>query len=334
MIFTESQTLIGARSTGGAGSAPPTKPPFITPDMQRSVWTRAYEGSNTATPWVFAKGNRTITANDIYFSGDTPWEIRCPVARPADLLRLGCKTRFSFSVDDISDAALEGKDLLEVRLVITDDSVPPAVRVPPATPDKPYLVLGWVARCVAGQLSIRRLDGAEPAQITGLGALRRYSQWSLGLSVDDGTLFHSMLYNSANNGSALTLMRTGINTPANTLCIRSGATPAKSTHFFYLDMVAPHEVITHRLTPEDDGATFYCPWGAGENPSLVLPDSPLPAGFSVNMVTERYTHSRYRTENAHVSVVSTGTQPPSTATLSGKSQLIQVGPNGKTWCIM
>ncbi|ECD4177759.1 hypothetical protein E0Y73_25645, partial [Salmonella enterica subsp. enterica serovar Napoli] len=89
--------------------------------MQRSVWTRAYESSNTATPWVFAKGNRTITANDIYFSGDTPWEIRCPVARPADLLRFGSKTRFSFSVDDISDAALEGKDLLEVRLVIADD---------------------------------------------------------------------------------------------------------------------------------------------------------------------------------------------------------------------
>ncbi|HBC0334986.1 TPA: hypothetical protein I8P56_002914 [Salmonella enterica subsp. enterica serovar Napoli] len=332
MIVTNS-IHIGAGATGGSGSAIPAKPPFITPDIQRSVWARAYEGNGTDSGWVFAQGNRVTTANDIYFSGDTPWEIRCPVARPADLLRLGCKTRFSFSVDDISDAALEGKDLLEVRLVITDDSVPPAVRVPPATPDKPYLVLGWVARCVAGQLTVYGLDGSE-LRVAGLGTLRRYNQWSLGLSVDDGTLFHSLLYNSTNNGSALPLTRTGISTPVNTLCIRSGASPAKYTHFSYLDMVAPHEVISHRLTPEDDGATFWCPWGAGENPSLILPDSPLPAGFSVNVISERYTHSRYRTENSHVSVVSTGSQPPSTSSLSGKSQLIQVGPDGKTWSIM
>ncbi|HIE8184209.1 TPA: hypothetical protein ACXPOP_004709, partial [Salmonella enterica] len=121
---------------------------------------------------------------------------------------------------------------------------------PPATPGKPYLVLGWVARCMAGQLTVYGLDGSE-LRVAGLGTLRRYNQWSLGLSVDDGTLFHSLLYNSTNNGSALPLTRTGISTPVNTLCIRSGASPAKYTHFSYLDMVAPHEVISHRLTPED-----------------------------------------------------------------------------------
>ncbi|ENY9389528.1 hypothetical protein ACF5FJ_004811, partial [Salmonella enterica] len=89
-----------------------------------------------------------------------PWEIRYPVSAPDDMVKYGCRARFTFSFQDDSDAALEGKDLMEVRLAIPDDALPPGFSVPPATPDRPYLVLGCVIRSAGGKLVVCAPDSS------------------------------------------------------------------------------------------------------------------------------------------------------------------------------
>ncbi|EOF6097410.1 hypothetical protein ACK1FP_005013, partial [Salmonella enterica] len=193
---------------------------------------------------------------------------------PANPLRYGFSTRFSVLLNDDRDTALEGKDLAEVRLVISDDRVPPDYQVPPATPDKPHLVLGWVARYQDNKLLILPLDSAETPsdRFATLSGSPRGKWFHFGLSLSPGSQWQYFMNESSRNGVPLRPIRTGVSTPVNTLCIRS-MKPAKETHFSYLEVVAPHEVFSHRLTPEDDGATFYFPWGYDSNSGMILPDT-------------------------------------------------------------
>ncbi|EKT2225236.1 hypothetical protein QD128_000115 [Salmonella enterica] len=323
--------VIGA-GAASSGTPAPATPQFYRPAEERGIWQRSYDGTERTSKWTFS-GNLTRSSYDVFFSGPDAWEVRYPLSEPANPLRYGFSTRFSVSLNDDSDTALEGKDLAEVRLVISDDMVPPDYQVPPATPDKPHLVLGWVARYQDNKLLILPLDSTETPsdRFAALSGYLRNAQLHFGLSLSPGGQRQYFMYESSNNGVPLQPIRTGVSTPVNTLCIRS-MTPAKETHFSYLEVVAPHEVFSHRLTPEDDGATFYFPWGYDWNSGLILPDTELPPGFSVTSLAGTVVYPSILLENNNVTFITVrGESTSGNKTGSGKQLITHVG--NKIWNI-
>ncbi|EBL6760732.1 hypothetical protein B5W87_12910 [Salmonella enterica] len=130
------------------------------------------------------------------------------------------------------------------------------------------------------------------------------------------------------NGLSLSPVRTGVKLPSGTLYIRS-ASPAKQTNFEYLEMVIPHETFIHRLVPDDDGATFYIPWGVAGS-QLILPDTEMPAGFSVMSATDNGMYLQVLAENNNVAFVSKkGAWPNQYDSMYGAGRLIHVG--NKMW---
>ncbi|EDX4928167.1 hypothetical protein CA086_002775 [Salmonella enterica] len=330
MIITDQ--MFSCTGASSSGTPVPATPQFYRPAEERGIWQRSYDGTERTSKWTFS-GNLTRSSYDVFFYGPDAWEVRYPLSESANPLRYGFSTRFSVSLNDDSDTALEGKDLAEVRLVISDDRVPPGYQVPPATPDKPHLVLGWVARYQNNKLLILPLDSAETpsGQFAALPGSPRNTQLHLGLSLSSGSPWQSFLYESNPNGSRLQLTRTGVSTPVNTLCIRS-MTPAKETHFSYLEVVAPHEVFSHRLTPEDDRATFYFPWGYDSGSRLILPDTELPPGFSVTSLAEPFVYPLILLENNNITFITVrGESISGSKTVSGKQWITHVG--NKIWNI-
>ncbi|EHM9267818.1 hypothetical protein KG365_005028 [Salmonella enterica] len=323
--------VIGAGASS-SGTPVPATPQFYRPAEERGIWQRSYDGTERTSKWTFS-GNLTRSSYDVFFYGPDAWEVRYPLSESANPLRYGFSTRFSVLLNDGSDTALEGKDLAEVRLVISDDRVPPGYQVPPATPDKPHLVLGWVARYQNNKLLILPLDSAETpsGQFAALSGFSRNNWINLGLSLSPGSPWQYFLYESSHSGSPLRLTRTGVSTPVNTLCIRS-MTPAKETHFRYLEVVVQHEVFSHRLTPEDDGATFYFPWGYDSNSGLILPDTELPPGFSVTSLADPFVYPSILLENNNITFITiTGESISGSQTVSGKQWITHVG--NKIWNI-
>ncbi|EOF6097432.1 hypothetical protein ACK1FP_005038, partial [Salmonella enterica] len=141
-----------------------------------------------------------------------------------------------------------------------------------ATPDRPYLVLGCVIRSAGGKLVVCAPDSSvTDTPLFNSGCARCGSHlFDMALSK---TGYSSKI---AVDGTGLSLspVRTGVKLPSGTLYIRS-ASPAKQTNFEYLEMVIPHEMFNHRLAPDDDGATFYIPWGSTVPCRVTLPDTEL-----------------------------------------------------------
>ncbi|EIF8215607.1 hypothetical protein LF028_004956, partial [Salmonella enterica] len=189
------------------------------------------------------------------------------------MVKYGCRARFTFSFQDDSDAALEGKDLMEVRLAIPDDALPPGWRVPPATPDRPYLVLGCVIRSAGGKLTICAPDSSVTDPPLFKSGNARGSSYLFDMTLSKTG--YSSIITVGGTGLSLSPVRTGVKLPPGTLYIRS-ASPAKQTNFEYLEMVIPHEMFNHRLVPDDDGATFYVPWGSTVPCRVTLPDTEFP----------------------------------------------------------
>ncbi|EIF5926517.1 hypothetical protein LEX45_004907, partial [Salmonella enterica] len=262
-----------------------------------------------------------------YFSAPEPWEIRYPVSAPDDMVKYGCRARFTFSFQDDSDAALEGKDLMEVRLAIPDDALPPGWRVPPATPDRPYLVLGCVIRSAGGKLTICAPDSSVTDPPLFKSGNARGSSYLFDMTLSKTG--YSSIITVGGTGLSLSPVRTGVKLPPGTLYIRS-ASPAKQTNFEYLEMVIPHEMFNHRLVPDDDGATFYVPWGSTVPCRVTLPDTEFPPGFSVQVVTDRVQALQALTENDNVTFVSEkGAWASSVNQITGAGRLIHVG--NKMW---
>ncbi|EJI2429747.1 hypothetical protein NEK12_000520 [Salmonella enterica] len=323
--------VIGA-GAASSGTPAPATPQFYRPAEERGIWQRSYDGTERTSKWTFS-GNLTRSSYDVVFSGPDAWEVRYPLSDPANPLRYGFSTRFSVLLNDDSNTALEGKDLAEVRLVISDDRVPPDYQVPPATPDKPHLVLGWVARYQDNKLLILPLDSTETPsdRFATLSGFQRGNWFHFGLSLSPGSQWQYFMNESSRNGVSLRPIRTGVSTPVNTLCIRS-MTPAKETHFSYLEVVAPYEVFSHRLTPEDDGATFYFPWGYDSGSGLILPDTELPPGFSVTSLAETFVYPSILLENNNMTFITVSGDPTSgNKTGSGKQWITHVG--NKIWNI-
>ncbi|EMC3249154.1 hypothetical protein VC992_004199, partial [Salmonella enterica] len=251
------------------------------------------------------------------------------VSAPDDMVKYGCRARFTFSFQDDSDAALEGKDLMEVRLAIPDDALPPEWSVPPATPDRPYLVLGCVIRSAGGNLTICAPDSSvtDPPLFKSGNARGGSHLFDMTLSKTG----YSSIITVDGTGLSLSPVRTGVKLPPGILYIRS-ASPAKQTNFEYLEMVIPHEMFNHRLVPDDDGATFYVPWGSTVPCRVTLPDTELAPGFSVQVVTDRVQALQALTENDNVTFVSEkGAWTSSVNQIIGAGRLIHVG--NKMWTI-
>ncbi|EJI4777008.1 prophage tail fiber N-terminal domain-containing protein [Salmonella enterica] len=318
------QALEEARQIAKDMVKPP--PVFYRPAEERGIWQFSYEGTGRKVNWQFT-GNRKNYGFYTYFSAPEPWEIRYPVSAPDDMVKYGCRARFTFSFQDDSDAALEGKDLMEVRLAIPDDALPPGWRVPPATPDRPYLVLGCVIRSAGGKLVVCAPDSS----VTDTPLFKSGSARS-STHLFDMTLSrtgYSSIITVDSTGLSLSPVRTGVKLPSGTLYIRS-ASPAKQTNFEYLEMVIPHEMFNHRLVPDDDGATFYVPWGSTVPCRVTLPDTEFPPGFSVQVVTDRVQALQALTENDNVTFVSEkGAWASSVNQITGAGRLIHVG--NKMW---
>ncbi|ELG9297962.1 prophage tail fiber N-terminal domain-containing protein [Salmonella enterica] len=318
------QALEEARQIAKDMVKPP--PVFYRPAEERGIWQLSYEGTGRKVNWQFT-GNRKNYGFYTYFSAPEPWEIRYPVSAPDDMVKYGCRARFTFSFQDDSDAALEGKDLMEVRLAIPDDALPPGWRVPPATPDRPYLVLGCVIRSAGGKLVVCAPDSS----VTDTPLFKSGSARS-STHLFDMTLSrtgYSSIITVDSTGLSLSPVRTGVKLPSGTLYIRS-ASPAKQTNFEYLEMVIPHEMFNHRLVPDDDGATFYVPWGSTVPCRVTLPDTEFPPGFSVQVVTDRVQALQALTENDNVTFVSEkGAWASSVNQITGAGRLIHVG--NKMW---
>ncbi|EKT3010626.1 prophage tail fiber N-terminal domain-containing protein [Salmonella enterica] len=319
------QALEEARQIAKDMVKPP--PVFYRPAEERGIWQLSYEGTGRKVDWQFT-GNRKNYGYYTYFSAPEPWEIRYPVSAPDDMVKYGCRARFTFSFYDDSDAALEGKDLMEVRLVIPDDALPPEFSVPPATPDRPYLVLGCVIRSAGGKLVVCAPDSSVTDT-----PLFKSGNARGGTYLFDMTLSktgYSSIIAVGSTGLSLSPVRTGVKLPSGTLYIRS-ASPAKQTNFEYLEMVIPHETFIHRLVPDDDGATFYIPWGVAGS-QLILPDTEMPAGFSVMSAADNGMYLRVLAENNNVTFVSkNGAWPNQYDSMYGAGRLIHVG--NKMWTI-
>ncbi|EFP1212473.1 hypothetical protein HPV03_001404 [Salmonella enterica] len=243
------------------------------------------------------------------------------------MVKYGCRARFTFSFQDDSDAALEGKDLMEVRLAIPDDALPPGFSVPPATPDRPYLVLGCVIRSAGGKLVVCAPDSSVTDTPLFNSGNARYSSHLFDMTLSK-TGYSSKIAVDG-NGLSLSPVRTGVKLPSGTLYIRS-ASPAKQTNFEYMEMVIPHEMFNHRLVQDDDGATFYIPWGSTVPCRVTLPDTEFPPGFSVQAVTDREQSLQILTENDNVTFVSEkGAWTSSVNQITGARRLIHVG--NKMW---
>ncbi|ECI4008079.1 hypothetical protein DN310_01685 [Salmonella enterica subsp. salamae] len=314
----------------------PFTPGLFTPAGDISRWTAGIDSTAGTADWKITRGTRGPSA---YYLQPTntgqQWEIQHPISGVADLFRYQGRVRFNFYYTASDDAATEGKDLLEVRLVIPDDIIPSKVTVPPPTPDRPYLAVGFIVRRVNGQLKVYDLDtDITSPQLSAISG----STWR-GTTSKFGMTFYSGFYCYAmkdySNYRRITPVRTGVNTPVNTLCIRSGDNPVRETGFSYLESRIPREILTHRLTLEDVGATFYCPY-AYPHTSLILPDTPFPTGFSINLIAEGNTSNIVHPENKNVTIITGSDALPasSDAYASSKKQLIQVGPDGKTWSII
>uniref|UniRef100_UPI001E5BB3BA hypothetical protein n=1 Tax=Salmonella enterica TaxID=28901 RepID=UPI001E5BB3BA len=213
--------------------------------------------------------------------------------------------------------------------------IPPKVTVPPPTPDRPYLAVGFIVRRVNGQLKVYDLDTdiASPQSAVLPGKTWRGTINQLGMSFSNS--FYCYTMKDYSNYRRINPVRTGVNTPVNTLCIRSGNNPVRETGFNYLDSRIPREILTHRLTLEDAGATFHCPY-VYPNISLILPDTPFPTGFSVNLIPERQTRISVNPENKNVTIMpgNDGIPVSGNTYVSGKKQLVQTGADGKTWLLI
>ncbi|EHF7707862.1 hypothetical protein J3191_004704 [Salmonella enterica] len=317
------QALEEARQIAKDMVKPP--PVFYRPAEERGIWQFSYEGTGRKVNWQFT-GNRKNYGFYTYFSAPEPWEIRYPVSAPDDMVKYGCRARFTFSFQDDSDAALEGKDLMEVRLAIPDDALPPGFRVPPATPDRPYLVLGCVIRSAGGKLVVCAPDSSVTDTPLFKSESARYSTHRFDMTLS--RTGYSSIITVDGTGLSLSPVRTGVKLPSGTLYIRS-ASPAKQTNFEYLEMVIPHEMFNHRLVPDDDGATFYIPWGVAGS-QLILPDTEMPAGFSVMSAADNGMHLQLLTENNNVTFVSkNGSWPNQYDFMYDAGRLIHVG--NKMW---
>ncbi|ELF3920533.1 hypothetical protein RNF01_002893 [Salmonella enterica] len=321
-----------AGSSGVPASAAPAKLYIPAGDVSR--WIGGTDSSRGNQDWKITRGVAAFTWYCLTpTTADGQWEMQHPMPGPEDFFRYGFRVRFSCYFDDVVVATMEGKDLLEVRLVIPDSALPANIPVPAATPDKPYLAVGFVVRCVDGAHKIYDLD----TDITSAKATTTIQTVLQGYTTEfalkcDGYSFYGGL---TNYQRYLKPIRTGVNTPANTLCIRSGANPVEETAFSYLESVIPRESLSHTLTTEDNNATFYCPWGYSNNLRVMLPDTPLPEGFRVNLVTDSGSYFTVYAENKNVTWNQADGKPSSGSTsTSGKHTLIQTGKNGKTWALI
>ncbi|EAW9081050.1 hypothetical protein AABH71_004897 [Salmonella enterica] len=346
MIITGNSTRFNAGTPGnpaspaGVASAPASATPgkFYRPAGDESRWMLMVDDPRGNESWKLTKEEEPSMMN--YPGGPMfatrsggQWEVQHPL--PEDFVKMGMTTRFNCSLSDASAASMEGKEILEVRLVIPDDALPPYVRVPAATPEKPYLVTGFIVKSLSGYCVVLPLDYATSKAQSPISTMPTTSATFTMVNNDIGSIYCSTY--GAPYTVKLTYSRTDVNTPVNTLCIRSGATPVRTAIFTALESIVPRERISHTLTPEDDNATFYCPCGYDNCVDIVLPDIPLPKGFRVNIINE---------SDASVGII------PKSKNVTGKrvsgfqgymydsvkslykALLTQTGDDGKTWLLI
>lgn len=323
-----------AGPAGPAGTVTPSK--LITPTADVSRYFAQTDKTPGNQDWKVTEGAAIFSPWTFYPTRTSEkWEIQHPMPGPESLFSNTATLTFKFIANTATAADAEGKDIMEVRLVIPDNAVPPGISIPQATPDKPYLVMGFILRCVTGIVTMYPLD----TDITSTAG-KQVSAYSPGYSGDFRVdIDRGRLYINSGSGylGRMTLSRTGVNTPVNTLCIRSGVNPIKEVGFDYLESFILREKLHYTLTPEDANATVYAPWQclSDNDTRLIIPDTPFPEGFCVNLVSDGLSSVSISSEgDVTISEPAWGSVITRTVAVSGgKKQLIQIGKNGKTWLL-
>ncbi|HFG4884528.1 TPA: prophage tail fiber N-terminal domain-containing protein [Salmonella enterica subsp. enterica serovar Anatum] len=311
-------------------------PHFITPKGDISRWVPMRDSLTGTAEWKVTQGSPGIYQSGAIFNS-APWEIQHLISSPGDLLRYGGGIRFFYNIlDNLNDIA-KGTDLLEVRLMIPDEAVPAGANVPPATPDKPYLVAGLIARHFSTEkIAIYYPDDDVTA------SPQFYASYQTTTGVESSLIlgmvfnlveYRILLYDAVRELPNIKYARSGVYTPPGILCIRSGNNPVSRIIFNFLESSVLRENPVYRLTPEDNGATFYCPLAFTD--FITLPDAPLPEGFSVKLISEEWGRTLVTPENNNVAI-DTGSPNHmrySTGLSRGIQYLTQIGKNGKEWLL-
>ncbi|EDQ3858121.1 hypothetical protein AAA88_004678 [Salmonella enterica subsp. diarizonae] len=357
MIITGNSAFIGAAQTANGapttGTTAPTltpspakQPTLITPKVDVSRWLAGRDSVKGTPEWNVIRGQVADVTYAMNFTAKDSlgkWEIQHAITGIKDLVNNGGRIRFGMTWPDY-DERFEGKELLTVQLVLPDDIFSPYIEIPPATPDKPDLVAGFILKCVNGKFTYYNLDGELLEYYTPKEEVHWYSDGNFDMSIDNGYL--RVKRKGSNNYDNLSFknIRAKADTPVSTLSLSSG-NPAKETAFSYFETIIPRENITHTLTLDDEGTVFYVPWGANGTLSLVIPDTPFPQGFSVTLLTEQGNFLTACGENRNVIITkgdgnitngyasahgSDGSYDGST----DNKRLIQTGTDGKTWLII
>ncbi|EFS2647630.1 hypothetical protein HX362_000398 [Salmonella enterica] len=330
MIITGNTTIIGnlTGNTGNTGNQPQpaTRPAFITPKADTSAWSASGGNTGISPDWVITKGVHNSSGYSTAYSLLSPWEIQHDIPDAGDMFLFNGRIRISGVINIPSD---RGKDIAEVRLVIPDGE---ATRYcPPATPDKPYLVVGFILRFSSnGTVAAYGLESG----INDKPVFDFYSSngFSAEIAVESSVMY---LVRSEQFVVWFPATRTAVKTPENKLCISSGTNPTNKVSFQLLESVAYRENIKHTLTPEDDGATFYSPSGSRDNIRITVPDTPFPQGFSVNIINESSSYITVLCGSRNIYIQDNGRDPASYLTKRyGRFKLMQTGIDGKTWRIV
>ncbi|ELC8786488.1 hypothetical protein RJV04_000748 [Salmonella enterica] len=330
MIITGNTTIIGnlTGNTGNTGNQPQpaTRPAFITPRADTSTWTYYTKGGGLSPDWVITKGTQDSSFAATAYSLLSPWEIQHDIPDAGDMLLFSGRIRIEGRIYNNAQA---GKDIAEVRLFIPDGET--TYSCPSATPDKPYLVAGFILRYTNNcKIAMYLLDSSiddDPLEYLNDSSSFDVEMLMRGGGVDffcEGRYSRYVFFH-----------RTPIKTPENKLCISSGANPLDKVSLRSFGSVAVREIITHTLTPEDDGVTFYSFYGCESNIRITIPDTPFPQGFSVNIINENGASMFALSGSNNVSLTGNDSKLTNSVDLAkGRFKLIQTGIDGKTWAMV
>ncbi len=220
------------------------------------------------------------------------------------------------------------KDILDVYLRIPEsiatERLPPS-RIPPATPDKPYLVAAYrVGIVIQGRNS--NIAITNPAD-QGVGV----SNGSQGSFINTNIMINT--YNmSAKIDESIDvrgLSRTDLSIPEGVICVRSAPNQIDNVAIYKFGFSFLHEPPEYTLSPDDNGATIYIPYACNRY-RVTIPDQVFPKGFSVAVLGSEFD---IFTANSNVALTRKEVFYPDRIFhfTSYVGQLTQTGDDGKTW---
>ncbi|EPC4838316.1 hypothetical protein Q1B87_003152 [Salmonella enterica] len=333
MIYVNSTALgqQGQTTSPGNASAPQEMPStpgkLIAP---RETHSYLHDYNLPAMGWKITKGSLYKSGYQQIRSADGEFEMQYQLSADDldSLLRYDGQMSIKLYLGYASQTQLSEptRGLFDVYLRIPEAiaiELLPASKIPPATPDKPYLVAAYRMETYK--------DGAyNRLRITNLSDLKTQIAYS-----DNWNPEITINFNSAkvalNNTTVwpYSYGRTDINIPEGAICIRSAPNPLDVIAISNVSISVVHEPSAYTLSPDDDGATIYAPYVCSTY-SIAIPDKVFPKGFSVAFLGRTF---YINTASGATIGGIRGSYPFDNISIAA-TRLTQVGDDGKTWIVI